>query len=324
MQPQSEHGPIIITDEEVIVQRVNELYHDLIGERYSLFHPEIFEREKDRWQRIAKHFLVFSVPIIILDIGTGTGFVPLTIANFLKKNDVFICSDISEGILDVARTEIEKQSFRCQFKFVKIERRMPFSLPFQTESVDIVTMNSVLHHIENTNAFLSEVDRILKPNGSLFIAHEPNEYFHKNKFLSFQNLMISAYLARIRSLIVHVINPKLILSPGETSHVLGYKRIADNINEVMIKERLIRKPLSPEEIGRIMDIRALEGFKPNSLMPNYTRIHLETYDHVFWTTISARFYKNLITRKYDNLMSRTFPNEGTTFFTVLRKPEQEG
>lgn len=321
---------------EKLVQRVNELYSDFTSEEYHYSHPEIFEQTKERWKRIAKHFFNFDNPITIVDIGTGTGFIPLTIARFLKKEDIFICSDISGGMLDVTKRNINRENFHCQVKFVKIKNQVPLQLPFETRSINVIVMSAVLHHIKDTNTFLDEVDRILKTNGLLFVGHEPNRYFYEHKFLWYNYLIIN-----------HLINPqhtiyeifkklhldgifektrlkKIIkkiyyfMYTKKKETVLKHKKITNKINEVLLKERLIEEPLLPEEIcWEITDIKLREGFKPDLLLPHYKLLHLETYNHIFW--VSVRRHGDFIIRKYDNLLKRKYPKDGAAFFVVLKK-----
>ena len=142
---------------EKLVQRVNELYYDLEFAQYEKKHQSIFIIEKKRWRNIAKSYLNFESQIKIIDIGTGTGFVPLTIGEIFKKEDLFICSDISNKILNLAKKNIETSNFQCEFKFVKLNSQIPFKLSFNSNYADIITMNSLLHHIFDTNKFLMEV-----------------------------------------------------------------------------------------------------------------------------------------------------------------------
>lgn len=314
---------------EKLVQRVNELYHDFFSERYDYSHPEIFEQEKARWERIASRFFSFSKPITIIDIGTGTGFVPLSTAKFLKEEDVLICSDISKRILDVAKKNIDKHNFHCQFKFVKIESQVPLRLPLETKSVDIVTMNSVLHHIKDTGTLLSEVDRIQKLNGLLFVGHEPNKRFFEDRFLLYNYLLvdrlidpkITVYKILRKIRLEKVAERICLVPPKERKAALERKEIAKKINDMLLEEKLIKQPMLPEEIFKIIDIRAAKGFNPDMLLPNYEILHLETYNHMHWVTI--RHHSNSLIRKYDNLLRKKYPVKGSTFFIVLRKKSLE-
>jgi len=86
-----------------LVQKVNELYHDLISENYDVLYSEMFRQEAKIWKKNFLQYLSQKNSITILDIGTGTGFVPITIGNLLTKNCVFICTDVSQKILKIAK-----------------------------------------------------------------------------------------------------------------------------------------------------------------------------------------------------------------------------
>jgi ubiquinone/menaquinone biosynthesis C-methylase UbiE len=313
---------------EKLIQRINELCHDLTKDQYQESHPEIFEQEKERWERIAKQFFDSTNPKTIVDVGTGTGFVPITTAKFLGKEDTFICSDISGGILSVAMQNIAKQNFSCQFKFVKIESQVPFRLPLETESIDMLTVNSVLHHIKETSAFLNELDRVLKSDGLLFIAHEPNKCFFENWFLRYNYVFLNSMSLTNLKLTAHIMLKKMYLErlakrtyyfvyPKRKEHAEEYEKLTNRLNKLLLEEGLIQKPLSPEEIVRAVEIRELEGFRPNSLFPGYKLLHFETYNHI--ASVTTRNYSNTVVRKYNNLLSRKYPQSGALFFIVLKK-----
>jgi len=310
---------------EKLVQRVNELYHDFQNEGYHYSHPEIFEQEKERWERIAKQFFNFAKPVTLVDIGSGTGFVALTTAKRLKKNDKFICSDISRGILEIAKKNIKKRNFSCKFDFVKIRSQVPYRLPFRGRSVDVVAMNSVLHHVKDTETFLGEIDRILKPGGLLFIAHDMNRYFYENRFLWYNYLFFN-YILDPKRLIYELLK-KLRLRkiaglyyffrPKNKNIVQEHEKIVNKVNEALLKEKLIKKPISQEEIEEIIDVKVGEGFKPDALLPGYRLLRLETYNHIFFVTI--RHFNNRIIKSYDSMLKRKYPKDGATFFAIYRK-----
>lgn len=305
---------------EKLVQRVNELYHDFINEEYHYTHPDIFLHETKRWKRIFLKFLKMNTSLTILDIGTGTGFVPLTLAQFLKKSDTFICSDISKGILDIAKKKLREQKYQCDFKFIKIEKNIPFKLSFESNSIDIITINSVLHHIKDTNFFLNEINRILKKNGLVFIGHEVNHYFYNSRVLKITNfIMNNAYpplkifynrRALLRKISYFIFSKKK--KKKSTSKYLTKK-----IYEVLIEENLIQDFLVYRDIKKIVNIKSREGFKPDSLFPHYKLLYLEIYNHLGKT--SALYNNKLFIKNLNNLLERLYPKKGKTFFLVVKK-----
>ena len=118
-------------------------------------------------------------------------------------------------------------------------------------------------------------------------------------------------LKKILEQIYYFIHPK---KKGiKTKH----KKITNKINEELFKEKIIEKALLPGEIGAITDIRAQEGFRPDSLLPHYKLLHLETYNHIYW--ISIKHINNFLIKKYNNLLKKKYPKKGATFFAVFRK-----
>jgi len=292
---------------ERLVQRVNELYHDITADQYEHSHPEIFQQEKPRLQRIAKQFLQFAHPITILEIGTGTGFVPIAIGTLLKDSDTFICSDISAGILGRAEKIIHEQQFPSSFKFVKIERQTPYRLPFPEGSMDVVLMNSVLHHVRDTGTFLQEISRVQRSKGLLIISHEPNRYFHDNRFLRYNYLLISCLTdpkrvvyGKLRGTSPEPIVRRLwhYISPKSKEKYSQLKAVADRINTILLAEQAIDTPLMPEEVGRIVDVRDAEGFRADVVPSGFRLLHLETYDQI---------------------LRKRYPRAGAKFLAVLEK-----
>lgn len=305
---------------EQLVQRVNELYHDLFSGRYHQEHPEIFEYERQRWERAGEKFFRSARPLKALDLGSGTGFVPLAAAVFLKAGDVFICSDISGRVLEQARKNIQACEFTCQFKYVKLEPGIPFQLPFESASLEIITLNSVLHHIKDTNTYLSEIDRLLKPGGLLLIGHEPNSYFYGNGILLLFSRLANPRMAidefSIKYPAVNALKKfARSLFARKREAAASHEEMTARINEKLLEEKIIDRKLLPEEIKEITDIRAREGFKPDRLLAGFEILHLETYNYLNSQSGGA----GILAWSYENLMKKIFPSCGATFFVVLKK-----
>jgi len=236
---------------EKLFERINELYHDIYGEFYEYTNPTIEKQWQEKWEKVAVQFFNLNEQKTIIDIGTGTGFVPLAIANHLKNSDKFICSDISEKMLEVSKKRIEKRGFKCKFQFTKINKTL--ILPFKTSSADIITMNAVLHHINNTNLFLEEIDRVLKPNGLVCIALEPNKNFYINKYLMMRyKIFISLF--NIKQFIKDLFKKTFIFDLLQRIYCFTSKKKRDKLNlslvtraklnSSLLKEKLIKSPLS--------------------------------------------------------------------------------
>ena len=54
-------------------------------------------------------------------------------------------------------------------------------LPFENNSIDIIVSLAVIEHIENPDNFLSEIFRVLKPGGIVYIS-TPNWYYSYKEF----------------------------------------------------------------------------------------------------------------------------------------------
>lgn len=299
---------------------MNELFHDLTAEYYDELHPEIVAQEKNRWERVAGSFLGRKRyhSIRVVDLGCGTGFVPLRIAGLLKKGDVFTCSDVSGNILEVAKRKIGEHDYDCDFEYVKIESDVPFRLPFHSGFADVVTVNSVLHHAKDVSAFLREVDRIVKVGGLLFIGHEPNRYFYEHRFLWWNYLLLDNF-NRISAKLVTLLMRRGENRRGEDDCV-HEDSVTRRINETLMGEGLTRNCLSSEDITRIVDYQYFvtgRGFVPESLLSNYEISYIETSDHLSF--ISYYWRDVPFIKLYNGLLEKSFPKCGAVFFVVLKK-----
>ena len=321
------------------VNRVNKIYHDIEGEAYLQKHPEIFVDEAKRWKRIAKRYLVKDRPITVLDIGTGTGFVPLTIAPFLKMEDTIICSDISSGMLEVCKCELRKKQFECTVKFVESSGDIT---SLTQKPVDFITINSVLHHIPNVGEFCSQIKSVLLEEGIAIIAHEPNKPFFYNRFL-WNNYVFLNRLLNLRIKISSLLRAKASwvlkkFSPfSSAKRLLNYERsqhegktgsndIIAKVNMSLLREKLVDKPLSTSEIGKIVDFHSptagefqkemcldFQQLLEDSLI-NFELIHFETYNHCYKQTS-----KSPVIKLYANLLRVIYPKQGGTFLAVIKK-----
>jgi len=312
-----------------LVLKVNELYHDITAHGYDQKHVKVFFDEYRRWRDFGKKYLANSSnKIKVLDVGTGTGFVPRTIAGFLKNSDLFICSDISINILEQCKTKLSKKNFGNEFKFLKLDGH---NINLESNELDFVTLNSVLHHIPDFFPLFKEINRLLKLNGFLIIGHEPNRLFVKNMFLFYNFRFISLIFDKER--IIPTIFRKLKLKSTAKYFEDKFKKKAtlktdllNKINQKLLDMNIIKKELTLKEINQMVDFHSptAAGYRFNrgidifnvskKLLPNFEIEYYETYNHLSKGTNINRF-----TRLYSSILKRLFPKKGATFFIMLKK-----
>lgn len=103
----------------------------------------------------------------ILDQGCGVGQYAFTIYSLGFKNVTGM--DFSEKLLRIAKNNAKKLKYKV--RFVKGDIR---KMPFKKESFDIVFSAGIIEHVPETDKALSELSRVLKKRGYLFI-HVPHK-----------------------------------------------------------------------------------------------------------------------------------------------------
>ncbi|MGB2879166.1 MAG: class I SAM-dependent methyltransferase [Candidatus Omnitrophota bacterium] len=311
------------------VLKVNEIYHDIEESEYEEKHPEIFQNEPSRWQKIGTAFIANNPEkICLLDIGSGTGFVPIQIGNFLKKGDLFVCSDISANILNACKANISDEKFKCHFKYLKLDGK---KIDLESNTFDYITLNSVLHHIPDLPIFFKEINKLLKTNGRLIIGHEPNKLFYTHKFL-WNNYRLVSYIfdrkqftaAILRKLKLHKIAGRIY--KGFNQEVKPRDRVVEDANKRLLREGIIKTPLTADQMCEIVDIHSptAGGYHKDrgidiaeilrDYLPGFEIEYLETYNHL--CKISS---KNRFTKWYNSVLGKIFHGTGSTFLMVLKK-----
>lgn len=106
-----------------------------------------------------------------LEIGSGTGYLSLN----MMQNGVIgevVCTDISEGMLDVVKASAERLGLADRVDTVHTEAE---GLPFDDESFDLVFGHAIIHHLPDLQESFNEFYRVLKPGGMIFFAGEPSQ-----------------------------------------------------------------------------------------------------------------------------------------------------
>lgn len=111
----------------------------------------------------------------ILYVGVGGGMELLQFAYFSRRKGAVIGVDMVEEMLDASRQnfkEAESQNEWFQSDFVDLRKGDALNLPIQDNSVDIAAQNCLFNifKVEDLKRALSEMYRVLKPNGRLIMS----------------------------------------------------------------------------------------------------------------------------------------------------------
>lgn len=109
--------------------------------------------------RIAKTLVEKFDPKSVLDVGCAKGYL---VCAFRDLGVEAYGVDISEWAISESPPEVRDRLFNIDVD--------SDPLPFEDEAFDLVTATEVVEHLANHNQLLSEVKRVLKPEGIVFIS----------------------------------------------------------------------------------------------------------------------------------------------------------
>jgi demethylmenaquinone methyltransferase/2-methoxy-6-polyprenyl-1,4-benzoquinol methylase len=144
-------------------QQVEQMF-DAIAPRYDLLNHTLSLGIDVLWRRTAIALLKARNPLFIVDIATGTGDFAYE-ALKLRPNKI-IGVDISEGMLAVGRA---KMKARAVESVIELRQGDSENLPFETDSVDAITVGFGVRNFEHLEKGLGEILRVLKPGGQAVI-----------------------------------------------------------------------------------------------------------------------------------------------------------
>jgi demethylmenaquinone methyltransferase/2-methoxy-6-polyprenyl-1,4-benzoquinol methylase len=115
-----------------------------------------------RWRRFLVSRMALQPGNLVLDVCTGTAGVAMEIAD--HHNGKIVGLDVSHSMLQAGLSAIEKRSIDGRIQLVqgRAER-----LPFPDETFDTVVFTYLLRYVQDPDATIRELSRVLKPGGEL-------------------------------------------------------------------------------------------------------------------------------------------------------------
>lgn len=169
---------------------VEEMFDNIAPTYDTLNHRLSWDIDKG-WRKKAIRQLLPFQPKTILDIATGTGdFAILSAKELIPQRMIGI--DISEGMMKIGQKKVEAEGLQHIVSFKKDDCT---HLSFDDNSFDAVTAAFGIRNFQNLDQGLSEMYRVLRPNGHLSIVEltTPVSFPMKQLFKLYSHTILPVY-----------------------------------------------------------------------------------------------------------------------------------
>lgn len=122
-----------------------------------------------KWRKKVLKLVAAKNPNNILDIATGTGDLAILMTKTNAKNIIGL--DISAGMLEVGKKKIAEKKLDNIIDMVIADSE---NMPFPDNHFDAITVSFGIRNFENLEKGLTEILRVLKPNGIFVILETSN------------------------------------------------------------------------------------------------------------------------------------------------------
>jgi demethylmenaquinone methyltransferase/2-methoxy-6-polyprenyl-1,4-benzoquinol methylase len=144
-------------------QQVTKMF-DTISKEYDSLNRVISFGIDVKWRNKVVEIVADKNPKRILDIATGTGDLAISLTKTNAKEIIGL--DISNGMLEVGRKKIKSKNLDGTIDMVIGDSE---DLPFEDNSFDAITVAFGVRNFMHLEKGLSEILRVLKPNGVFVI-----------------------------------------------------------------------------------------------------------------------------------------------------------
>ena len=100
-----------------------------------------------------------------LDVGTGTALIPLVLCQRTQACRI-VGTDLAEQMLLLGHRNVSEAGLDHRIRLDRVDAK---SMPYLDQSFEAVLSNSIVHHIPEPLAVLTEMVRLVSPGGTLFV-----------------------------------------------------------------------------------------------------------------------------------------------------------
>ncbi|MBN1815202.1 MAG: class I SAM-dependent methyltransferase [Anaerolineae bacterium] len=137
---------------------------ELFAERYAERHRKMAEKFGDEYAEklISRGFYKGR----IIDVGCGFGGMNIVLARRFADSEI-VGIDLSDPLLQLANRSAQAANLGDRVRFEKADVHQ---IPYDDNSFDVVINTNMAHLVDDPVQMLNEIERILVPDGCLFIA----------------------------------------------------------------------------------------------------------------------------------------------------------
>ena len=137
---------------------------DTISSEYDNLNRVISFGVDVSWRKKIVKMVASKNPKTILDVATGTGDLAILLSQI--ETDKIVGLDISAGMLEIGKQKIAARNLSNRIEMVLGDGE---KIPFDDNTFDAITVAFGIRNFENLEAGLSEILRVLKPEGQFVI-----------------------------------------------------------------------------------------------------------------------------------------------------------
>ncbi len=138
-----------------------------------------FRTNPNLWTHWIFDHIKFPKNAKVLELGSGNALLWKSNLKRIPEDAQILLTDFSEGMLNDARKVLGEDSNRFEYKIMDAQE-----ISYPNDSFDIVIANLMIYHIPDKEKAISEISRVLKPDGALYAST-----FSQNNMIEFNDLL---------------------------------------------------------------------------------------------------------------------------------------
>jgi demethylmenaquinone methyltransferase/2-methoxy-6-polyprenyl-1,4-benzoquinol methylase len=168
-------------------EQVTQMF-DNISKEYDGLNRVISFGIDQKWRKKVTQIVGSISPSNILDIATGTGDLAIMFAENIEKTSI-TGLDISQGMLNIGKQKVATKGLENRINLVIGDSE---KLPFEDNSFDAITVSFGVRNFESLETGLSEILRVLKPQGKFVILETsiPTKFPFRQGYQFYSNILL--------------------------------------------------------------------------------------------------------------------------------------